>query len=87
MSTTVADSIAGVVILTHRSSATISSMSSGTTVGPSEMHTDSTHLSSPNGDFRRLTSRSRGRPAHPSVRICGLLVAFHVAATPHAQRN
>jgi hypothetical protein len=49
---------------THRSSAKISSNSSATTDGPSEMHSASTSSSSPNGDFRRVTSRSRGRPAH-----------------------
>jgi hypothetical protein len=52
-------------ISTHRSSATISLMSSGTTAGPSEIHSDSTYLSSPKRKLPAGNKRSRGRPAHP----------------------
>src|SRR6185312_9803269 len=71
-------------ISTHRSSATISSISSATTPGPSEMHSDSTYLSSPK---RKLPAGDNPEPRPPSastVRICGLLVTLDTAAMAHA---
>ena len=59
----------------------------GATAGPSEMHSDSTYLSSPK---RKLPAANKPEPRPPSassVRICRLLVALHAAAMPHAQRD
>jgi hypothetical protein len=74
-------------ISTHRSSATISSTSSATTPGRSEMHSDSTYLRSPE---RKNPAGNDPEPRPPSasgVRICGLRVASRAAAMTPAQRN
>jgi hypothetical protein len=84
MSTTAADSIAGVVI---PDTELLREIPPATTAGPSEMHSDSTYLSSPK---RKLPAGDNPEPRRHSasgVRICGLLVALHAAAMPHAQRD
>ena len=74
-------------ISTHRFTATISSISSATTAGPSEMHSDSTYLRSPKRKPSAGNNTEPRPPSASSVRICGLLVARHAAAMTHAQRN
>jgi len=81
MSTAAADSIAGVVIRDDFVDII------RTAAGPSEMHSDRTYLSS---QKRRLPAGNKPEPRSrrgSSVRICGLVVALHAAATPHARRN
>jgi hypothetical protein len=84
MSTTSADSIAGVVI---PDTELVREIPPATTAGRSEMHSDSTYLSSPKRKLPAGDNPEPRRPSASSVRICGLLVAVHAAAMTPVQRD